>query len=190
MAEIEYADPLRDIGTAWYYSHSHNSRFQEDMSREVRLYQRLKIDADSHPDIIGMEKDLGKNLLQNARLTLLMTLKAVSLPYELDLQYSDQGNKIGYGMKVGSFSFGYCLVHADDIHQDNKRVPIANSLGWIGRLYAAAYIDTYGNQKVMYLFDYHNKQCRLLEEVKHEVGKYEDTLGSPMEYLLGNRSKA
>jgi hypothetical protein len=182
MPGIQCADPLRDIGIAWYYSHSHNGKFQEDMSRTIRLYQRLGIDVDSHPDVIGMEKELSKNLLQNARLTLLMTLKAVSLPYELDLQYSDQGNKIKYGMKVGSFSLGYCLVHADDIYQDNKRVLLANSLGLIGRLYAAAYIDTDNKRKIMHLYDYGNKQSRLLEDVKHIVAKYEDTLGNPMEY--------
>jgi len=92
------------------------------MGNAIRHYQSLDTDADSHPVIMKMEKELGKNLSQIAKLTLAMTVKAVDLPYELELQYSNQGNRIYQGMKVGSFSFGNCSVYADDIHQNNKIV--------------------------------------------------------------------
>jgi hypothetical protein len=66
----------------------------KEMGNAIRHYQRLIIDAYSHPKVINMEKQLGKNLLEIARLTLKMTEIAVDLHYELELQYSDQGNKI------------------------------------------------------------------------------------------------
>ena len=124
MPRIQCADPLRDIGIAWDHSISHNGQFVENMSRAIRLYQSLGLDADSHPVVIKMEKELGKNLLQIARNTLLLSLKALDLPYETTLQYSDQGNKIYDGMKIGSFALGHCLIN----HSPPPRRKISSSV--------------------------------------------------------------
>lgn len=183
MPGIQCADPLRDIGIAWDYSIGHNGQFVENMSCAVRLYQSLGIDADSHPVVIKMEKELGKNLLQIARNALLLSLKGIDLPYETSLQFSDQGNKIYHDMKIGSFSLGHCLINPDNFHRPKKRVyntssdPFAVMRNRVSKLYAASYIDNYGHRKIMHLYDYGNEQ-RLIKEVKHEIAKYKDTIGS------------
>jgi hypothetical protein len=182
MPKIEYADPLRNIGIALDRSFSHNGEFEEDMGCAIRHYQHLGIDADSHPMVIKMEKELGKNLLEIARLTLVITLKAVDTPSEEVLHYSDQGNKISHGMKIGSFCLGYCLVSADNVFQ-RKTLPLANNglsagiRSRVSKLYAAACTDNYGHERIMRLSDYGNKQTLLLRAVKHEIAKYKDTLG-------------
>jgi hypothetical protein len=182
MPKIEYADPLRNIGIALDRSFSHNGEFEEDMGCAIRHYQRLGIDADSHPTVIKMEKELGENLLENARLTLIITLKAVDIPYEEELHYSDQDNKIYHGMKIGSFCLGYCLVNADNVSQQ-KLIPLAKSgsstgmRSTVSKLYAAACTDNYDHERIMRLCDHGNKETRLLKEVKREIAKYRDTIG-------------
>jgi hypothetical protein len=86
-------------------------------------------------------------------------------------------------MKIGSFSLGHCLVTPDNFDRQKKRGCITSSDAFavmrnrVSKLYAAAYIDNYGHRKIMHLYDYGNEQ-RLIKEVKHEIAKYKDTLGS------------
>jgi hypothetical protein len=87
MPKIGYADPLRNIGIALDHNFSHNGEFEEVMGSAIRHYQHLGLDADSHPMVIKLEKELGKNLLEIARLTLEITLKAVDIPYEEATRY-------------------------------------------------------------------------------------------------------
>lgn len=183
MRPTQCADPFRKIGTEWDNTFSRNCLLEKKMGNRIRHYQLLDIDADSHPMIVKMEKQLGKSLLQVAKLKLAMTLKACKLPYDLELQYSDQGNKIYDVMEVGSFSLGYCSVYANDIHQDNKIAILAGPKHFneitkkVARLYAAAYSDTQGKTKIMYMYQFGNRQSQLMNKLRDEIGKYTDTLG-------------
>lgn len=192
MLHKEHTDPFKKIGTAWWDSIARNALFKEKMGCTIRQCQLRGIDADSHRGIIKMEKKLGKQLLEVAKLSLEMGLKAINHPYELELQYSDRGIRINQDMSVGSFWLGHCFVRGDDPKQDNKPVALRcaqrpnGADSRVSRLYAAAYIDTYGHRKIMYLFDYGNKQSRLLEAVRHEVSKYGDTLGAVHRMICSN----
>jgi hypothetical protein len=180
MSEIEYAGTVRDIGIALDDSYKQNFELEDDLSSTINHYRHLGMDADSQRMVIKMEKELGKNLLEIARLTLVITLKAVDIPYEEDLHYSDQGNKICHGMKIGSFCLGYCLVNTET---EEKPPALANSgaaarmRNKVSKLYAAACTDNYGHGRIMRLCDYGNNQTRLLRAVKHEIAKYKDTVG-------------
>ena len=56
----------------------------------------------------------------------------------------------------------------------NNRVP---------KLYAAACIDNYGHRKIMHLYDFGNEESLLIKEVRREVAKYDNTIGSVLELL-------
>lgn len=182
-------DPFTEIGIEWDANNTVRYKFEQDMGYEIRHYQRMGIDADSQAVIIRMEKELGHHLLHNARLTLQMTLKAICLPYDLELQYSDQDNRIYEGMKVGSFSLGFCSVYANDIHQDNNMVIVASPkrsneiTERVARLYAAAYSDTKGKTRIMHLYEFGNRQSLLVKKLNDEMAKYSDTLGGLSTYL-------
>ncbi len=179
MAEIEYAGNIREIGIALDGCFGQNTKLEEDMSRTIRHYQRLALDADSHPVVIKMEKELGKNLLEIARLTLGITLKAIDISSETDLHYSDQGNKIHHGMKLASFCLGYCSV-AESANNPGVLYPIKKGNmvhNRMARLYAAAFIDNNRQKRILHLFAYHNSESELLGELKLEIAKYENTIG-------------